>query len=180
MDYFDSFSAFKQGNAYVVYVYGLHPDRITMPFQVDAGSAYTLLGLNSFYHPKKSMEYDLLKKIIAEEIEGGGYESVKHSGITVTQEKVELYPCRYQGVSVSSTNPGTFYIYIYLGDVDTPLLGFDYLDDCSFHHGIGGNLIVNAIAENVGKRFYPEKLLDFNIILEKFRKERKMDQEFFR
>ena len=92
----------------------------------------------------------------------------------MTQEKVEMYPCRYQGVSVSGTNPGTFYFYIYPGNINMPLLGFDYLDDCSFHHGIGGSLIVNAIAENAGKRFYPEKLLDFNIIMEKFKKEREM------
>ena len=50
-----------------------------------------------------------------------------------------------------------------------PLLGFDYIDDTSYHHTIAGDLIVTGVAEDIGKRFYPEKVLDFNSILEDYK-----------
>ena len=172
MEYVGSFNAIKTGKAYVVYVYDLHPDGDIMPFQVDTGASVTFLGLNSFCNPERKNDYELLKRIIEKEIILGKFEGVKDSASTATREEVEMYPCKYKGVSISGTRPITLYFYIYLGDVSVPLLGFDYIDDCSYHHSIGGELVVNAVAEDVGKRFYPDNLMDFNRIMETFCKER--------
>ena len=172
MDYVNSFSAMKAKRAYMVFVYDFHPDGTAMLFQVDTGASVTLAGLNSFCHPDKKEDYILLKKIIEEAIEEGEFHHVKRSASTATKEEVEMYPCKYVGVSVSGTKPITLYFHIFLGDVNMPLLGFDYIDDCSLNHSVGGNLVVNAIAEHVGRRFYPEKVIDFNAILERFQKER--------
>ena len=54
-----------------------------------------------------------------------------------------------------------------------PLLGFDYIDDCTYHHTMSGNFIITAVADDVGKRFYPEKVQDFNKIVEEYEKELK-------
>ena len=51
-----------------------------------------------------------------------------------------------------------------------PLLGFDYLDDTSYHHSIGENLVINGVADEAGKRFYPDKVIDFDKILQSFQK----------
>ncbi len=82
-----------------------------------------------------------------------------------------MFPCKCDGVSISGSREITLYFYFYLGNIGMPLLGFDYIDDCSYNHTISGNILVTAVAENVGKRFYPEKVLDFNHILNRFIRE---------
>ena len=84
-----------------------------------------------------------------------------------------MYPCRFEGASISETQPIILYFCVYLGDIGMPLLGFDYIDDCSYLHRIGGYLIFNAVANNPGKRFYPEKVIDFNKVLNKYNQESK-------
>ena len=51
-----------------------------------------------------------------------------------------------------------------------PLLGFDYIDDTSYHHSINGDLVINAVADDAGKRFYPDRVIDFNKVLKAYRK----------
>ncbi len=166
MESVHSFNAATLGKAYGVYIHDLHPDGDAMLFHIDSGASFTFLGLNCFCDEEDTSDYALLKSVIEDEITKGGYESVKHSASTATKEQVEMYPCKYDGVSVAGTLPITLYFCIYLGDIDMPLLGFDYIDDCSYHHTIGGELMINAVAQNVGKRFYPDDVIDFNRILD--------------
>ncbi len=83
-----------------------------------------------------------------------------------------MYPCRFRGASISGTKPIDLYFFLHLGNVSVPLLGFDYIDDCSYHHSIGGDFVVNAVADEVGKRFYPDSVIDFNRVLDQFSKKR--------
>lgn len=172
MEYVSSFDASKAGKAYIVKVRNLHPDGDIMSFHVDSGSGVTLLELDTLCSPKTKNEYELLKCIILDEISKGGFSKLKTSASTVTKEEVEMYPCKYDGVSISGTKPITLYFYIYLGDIGMPLLGFDYIDDCSYQHGIGGDLIFTAVANNLGMRFYPKRTIDFNKVLNRFNSER--------
>ena len=173
MEYVGSFNAIKTGKGYIVNIYNLHPDGDIMPFQFDTGASVTFLGINSFCDEENKEEYELLRNIVKEEIADGKYDVVKDSASTATKEEVYMYPCRYDGVSISGTKPIVLYFFLYLGDVSVPLLGFDYIDDCSYHHSIGGELVVNAVAQDVGKRFYPNTVIDFNKIIERFNRERK-------
>ena len=66
------------------------------------------------------------------------------------------------------TKPITFYFHIYLGNISIPLIGFDYIDDCTYYHKAVGILEVISVADNAGKRFYPEAVLDFNKILDEY------------
>ena len=169
MESVHSFSASNLGKAYGVYVHDFHPDGDAMLFQVDSGASVTFLGINSFCDESDTANYDCLKRIIMDEIAKGSFESVKNSASTATDEQVEMYPCKCSGVSVARTLPITLYFYIYLGNTPIPLLGFDYIDDCSYHHSIGGELVVNAVAPDVGKRFYPDRVIDFNEVLKRYK-----------
>ena len=161
-----SFKAPKAGKAYVVNVTNLHPDGKSMLFHVDSGASVTFLGLNSFCDREDAENYRILKSVDEAEIANGRFEGLKSAASTATDEKVEMYPCKCSGVSISETTPVTLYFCIYLGDIGMPLLGLDYIDDCSYHHSIGGELMISAVANDVGKRFYPEKVIDFNKVLE--------------
>lgn len=172
MEYVSSFNATKAGKAYIAKVRNLHPDGDIMLFHVDSGSGVTLLGLDTLCSPSNISEYASLKKIIEDEIQAGDFDKIKSSASTVTKEEIEMFPCKFEGVSVSGTKPITLYFYIYLGDIGMPLLGFDYIDDCSYQHSIKGNLIFTAVADEPGKRFYPEKVMDFNKILNKYKSQR--------
>ena len=172
MEYVNSFSANKAGKAFVVSVDGIHPDGKTLVFHVDSGASVTFLGLDSFCSPSKKDDYKLLKDLIVAEIEDGGFEKVKKSASTATNEEVEMYPCKIDRVVISDTREITLYFYIYLGLAGMPLLGFDYIDDCSFQHRIDGDLIFVAFADNPGKRFYPEKVIDFTKIISQYNNKR--------
>ena len=54
------------------------------------------------------------------------------------------------------------------GDINNPLLGFDYSDDCYYLHHMGGNIEILGVASDAGKRFYPERVLDFDRVLDDF------------
>ena len=172
MEFVNSFNAIKSGKAYIVEVMNFHPDNETMLFYVDSGASVTFVGLDSFCSPKNKTGYTLLREIVSDEISVSNLERYKTSALTATKEEVEVYPCKFDGISISGTNPITLYFCIYLGDVGTPLLGFDYLDDCSYQHKVGGDLIFTAVADEPGKRFYPEKVMDFNKILNQFKEQR--------
>jgi len=151
-----------------------HPDGDMMLFHVDSGASVTFLGLDSFCDPDQLDEYRLLKSIVEDEIRAEGFENLSDSASTATKEEIEMYPCKYEGVSISDTREITLYFYLYLGDIGMPLLGFDYLDDCSYHHVIGGDLMIVAVARDVGKRFYPDKVIDFNRVLSQYNSKRRV------
>ena len=174
MEYVDSFRVPKYGRMYAVVVDRMHPDGMEMLFQIDTGSSYSFLGLNSFCDEEDEENYALLRDIVTEAIEAGEFEKYKNTATTATDQEIEMYPCKFEGVSIAETLPKTLYFYFYLGNAGMPLLGFDYIDDCSYHHSIGGELTVNAVATDVGKRFYPDKVIDFNAVLESFLARRKI------
>ena len=167
-----SFEASKRGRSYLIKVSNLRPEPDSVYFQLDTGAGMSLIGLNTICGDDEKKK-EILHRIILEESSRFGIKEEVMVAQTVTREEVNLYPCRCEGVSVSNTAPKPLYFHIYLGDVSMPLLGFDYIDDCTCHHTINGNFIITAIADTVGKRFYPEKVLDFNKILEEYEKELK-------
>ena len=161
----DTFSITKFDQAYAVNVGGLRPDGENALFLFDTGACVSLVGLNSLVDQNFHRR---LGELLQDEIQKNHVTPRQNMPKTVTQESLEVYPCKCDGVSIAAAAPITFYFHIYLGIIDLPILGFDYIDDCSYHHEIGGKLIVSAIAKNVGKRFYPEKVIDFNKVKERF------------
>ena len=162
-----SFSTIKARKSYFVRVKDFRRDTEEIYFQFDTGASLSLIGLNTICDDSDTNK-EILRKIILREIVKNGVDSHQDSPKTVTEEEVTVYPCMLEGVSIMGTAPITMYFYIYLGNVNMPLLGYDYVDDCSYRHSIGGNIEITAVAENVGKKYYPERILDFNAILEEY------------
>ena len=164
-----SFTLIKYGKSYLVRVSNLRPDVKSIYFQFDSGSSVTLIGLNTICDNDEERK-NILKDIILEKVAQKGVSEHTITAQTVTRERITLYPCKCEGISIFNTIPKTLYFYVFLGDVNKPLLGFDYIDDCTCHHTVGGDFVILTVADDAGKRFYPEKILDFGEILEEYEK----------
>ena len=110
MEFVRSFEVTKN----VVKVKGLHPKGKSMIFHVDSGASVTVVGLNSLCDKDDTKNYEQLKAIIEREISKENLEPYAINGSTVTEEQIKIYPCRYEGVSISETVPITLYFYIHL------------------------------------------------------------------
>ena len=163
-----SFNALKGRDAYFAKIVGVGLDKRDLFFQIDSGAGRTLIGLNSICGDDQ-IAYEKIAGLLQSEIDTSGVKSHRKIMKTVTRENVEVYPCKLGNVSVMGTTAITLYFYIYLGTVNMPLLGFDYIDDCSFRHSIGKEIEIMAIADKPGRRFYPEDIIDFDKILEQYR-----------
>ncbi|MBR2275212.1 MAG: hypothetical protein IJ873_04010 [Lachnospiraceae bacterium] len=158
----------KQGKAYFTVIRNFAGIKRRLVFHFDTGASVSLIGLNSICGDDLERR-DILARLIREEIAGAEIVPYEPQPQTVTKDTLEVYPCRCSDVSIHGTPPIDFYFHIYLGTVNMPLLGFDYIDDCCFSHSISGDIHITAIAENAGKRFYPDKVIDFNKVMDKFR-----------
>lgn len=163
----DSFSAIRAGRSYLVSVRNIRQDQEYVYFQFDTGAAMSLIGLNTICD-RDAVRQQRLKDILLEEIDGNAIHPLSEAPRTVTEESVTLYPCRLDGVSIMNTREITFFFCIYLGNVNMPLLGYDYLDDCTYHHLAGGNIEVTGIKNGVGERYYSGPLIDFKLVLERY------------
>ena len=162
-----SFSTIKARKSYYVRVKNFRRDTEELFFQFDTGAALSLIGLNTICD-KSIEDQNILRNIILKEINENGIEAHQDSPKTVTEEEVIVYPCRLDGVSIMGTTAVCLYFYIFLGNVNMPLLGYDYVDDCCYRHSIGGNIEVMAIADNVGRKHYPQKIINFNKVLDEY------------
>ena len=162
-----SFSFPKRKRSYFAVIYNLLGEGTTNVFHFDTGASISLIGLNTICgdDPQRC---EALKSIILDEIKNLGVLPYQESLQTVTQDELIVYPCKCEGVFIQGSAEITFYFHVYLGNISLPLLGFDYIDDCSFKHSIRGNLFVQAVANDVGKRFYPDKVVDFNKVIRKY------------
>ena len=138
-----------------------------MQFLFDTGASVSLIGLNTICG-EESERCDLLRDIILAEINENQIEEYRELSRTVTGEAIHIYPCKCSGVSISGAEPIDFYFCLYLGNIEVPILGFDFITGCSFHHGIDGDIEVTAVTAEVGKKYYPEKLIDFNKIMRRY------------
>ena len=159
-----SISAYKGNDAYFVEVDGISIHKRELFFQVDSGASRSLVGLNSVCG-NDHKAFDKLKHLLEEIVKTGRYESKIMR--TVTKEKVEVYPCVMRDVTIMDSRPLEFYFYIYPGIIHLPLLGFDFIDDCSFSHTIAGDVSIMSMANDPGKRFYPDKVLDLGNLINK-------------
>lgn len=162
-----SFSAKHVGKAYMVEVEHFRRDDESLFFQFDTGAHTSLIGLNSICDDN-GKNRDILNNLVCREITQIGILFQKPNSRTVTKEEVELYPCCISGISIMGTGSRKLYFHIYLGDINLPLLGFDFIDDCSIRHSRNGDMEIIAVPDDAGRRFYPGKVIDFDKILDEY------------
>ena len=162
-----SFSSIKSYNHCLVKADNLRLDDESTLFLLDTGATVSLIGLNTICDDDVSNQH-LLKNIIHNCIENNEVIPSRKDFKTATQENVTVYPCIKRNVTIMETEPIDFYFHIYMGNIYLPLLGNDYLDDCKYHHNIEKSIEVLAVADNVGKRFYPPNVIDFDRVLNEY------------
>ena len=162
-----SVSLRKLKKSYIVFAKGFIERKKKTAFIFDTGASITLIGINTLIGNDKESFYRM-KYIIEQEIMEKGV--LEHGELlkTATEEQIQVYPCKCEGVSIEGMREITFYFHIYPGRVGMPLLGFDYIDDCTFSHGMGGTVNITSVSEKAGKRFYAENVLDLRKIMQKF------------
>ena len=166
MESIASFSLKKGAHAYFEYVRNFRRDNDEMLFHFDPGAGFSMIGLNTI--AENDDEKTILKSILQKTILEDQVVPYKNPMKTVTKEELTVYPCKKSGVYIGGVRLEYFYFHIVLSDINNPLLGFDYSDDCYYVHNIGGNIEIIGVASNAGERFYPEKVLDFDTILYRF------------
>ncbi len=162
-----SFSAIKLKSAYYLQIQNIRRDNRTLYFQFDTGAAITLIGLNSICDDDMAAQ-ERLKEILLDEIYSNDIRPLSETPKTVTKESVEVYPCRMDGISIMRTAPITFYFYIYLGEINMPLLGVDHTDGFSYHHSANGNIEVLSIPKDSGRERYPQNVIEFDAVMERY------------
>lgn len=160
------FSAKKIGRSYIVEISGIRRD-VDVFFALDTGSFTTLIGLNTICG-NDDKRAEILKDIIERRADELGIKSESNFGKTITSESLPILPCRLSKVSVNGTKERKLYFHIYLGKISRPLLGTDFLDDCTFHHNLGSSIDIIGIAEDAGKSAYPIEVIDFDAVMDEY------------
>ena len=162
-----SFSTIRNNATFYVRVKHFRWDAEDVFFQFDTGAAVSLIGLNTICDDDEKKK-DILRKLILREVSHKGIDPHRGNPKTVTRQELVVYPCKMDGVSIMGTHPITLFFHVYLGDVNTALLGYDYIDACAFRHAIGGDIDISAVADHVGRTYYPGRVLDFSSVLKEY------------
>ena len=167
MPLLDSFSTIKLKSAYFVRVENLRKDNRIVYFQFDTGASMSLIGLNTICDENIDLQ-NKLKSLILDEANRSKVDMLSNSPKTVTNQTIDVYPCMMRNVSIMHTAPIDFYFYIFLGTINMPLLGFDYIDGFTYHHSANGNIEVLSISLESVKHTYPDDVIDFDIVMRRF------------
>lgn len=168
----DSIASFKIPafeSKFIVDVQNLLGDETMVPFCFDTGANVSLIGLNTVCGNNQS-DWGILKTIVEKHV--ARKKIVPFMAKTVAMEEMMLFPCKSEKVSVAGTQETTFYFHIFLGRIGVALLGFDYINGCSFTHEIGKSIFVNAVNNKMNAALYPKNVLNFHDIMKEFRKKK--------
>lgn len=164
-----SFSTIKAGRAHFLKVGNFLKDKKDLYFQFDTGASVSLIGINTVCGSDKSKRA-ILTELLKNEIGKRNIPLLKDKPKTVTGEELNLYPCKTASVSIMQTPPIEMYFYCYLGNVNIPLLGNDFLEGCIYHHSLNGNIEIMSMSDENQSQFYPNDVIDFDYILDEYHK----------
>ena len=171
MDLIASFSSQKLKRFNFFTIRGMFEERDVF-FLFDTGASLPVVGVNSFfrkdgddYPPEKYQFEDFLRKRIA----SFGILPRDVPLKTATKQDVESYPCVCHNVTMDSVTIKEFYFDIAFDEVNIPLLGTSFSDDCGYSHAISGNIIISGMKTNPGDGDYLGlTVLDFNKAVKDF------------
>lgn len=176
MDLIASFSSQKVERFNFFILRGLMGDS-GLFFLFDTGAICPVIGVNSFFvrndNPDYSSNVAALTKILQDEIKTQKILARPKPLKTANNQSVTTYPCVCHKVSISNTPERDFYFDISLDEINIPLLGSSFIDDCAYSHAINGNIIITGIKEQAGAEYYKGlNILEFDDIAIKFQKDR--------
>lgn len=166
-----SFSASRVGRAYFIETNGFRRDGTNLVFQFDTGASMSIIGLNSICDG--SDEKECLKDILENHISAFDKTSFDNATAkTVTLEEVVAYPCVISDISMMGVRIKKLFFHVVLGDINLPLLGFDFSDDCAYHHSINGDIDILAMTDMPGSKWYKREVIDFDRVLDEYYKQK--------
>ena len=168
MDFIASFSSQKVNNFHFFLIHGLI-GKDDLAFLFDTGAACSVVGVNNLFRKgaDPSGRMNAFEKLLR-------YKLISHAipprpMKTANRQEVTTYPCVSHQVSIADTEKRDFYFDISFDEINIPLLGSSFIDDCAYHHAISGNLCITSIKEQAGSSFYNGRnTLDFDMVVTEF------------
>lgn len=168
MDYVASISAFKVETSHFLAVEGILKDEM-LSFLFDTGAAVSLISPNSLFGAGEEESRIRFEQIVKSELAAQRVDAWEKTYKTANNQDVNTYPCVSHGVSIGGSKQMDFYFDFTFDDVNLPLLGTAFSDDCSYSHTINGSLVITGMKDNPGFSFYSGRnVLDFDVVMEKY------------
>ena len=147
--------------------------RVNPFFLFDTGAACSLVGVNSFFSKDDGGNYspdkEIFERILKEEIALQGIPARDDNLKTANNQPITAYPCICHDVKIQDVSLNAFYFDISFEDVNLPLLGFSFSDDCAYSHSINGHIVINGMKTSPAEDFYKRnKLLDFDKVRSRY------------
>ena len=156
MDLIASFSSHTVRSFHFFKIKGLIRNQI-MSFLFDTGAAYSVIGVNHLIEPGHHADEDRkhrLRDLFIEEATRQGIKERSERLRAANNTAIVTYPCKCSDVSIEGTPPIDFFFDFSLGDINLPLLGGCFMNDCAYNHGIEGSVIVTGMRNNPGMELY--------------------------
>ena len=111
----------------------------------------------------------MYKQILKGEISSQNVDIRRHK--VANNQVIESYPCICHHVSIQGLEEMDFYFDITFSEMNSPLLGGSFIDDCAYTHSINSNINITAIKDHAGKEYYTGyNLLEFDKVVAEYKK----------
>ena len=166
MDLIASFSSQTVRSFHFFKLRGLIHNQI-MSFLFDTGAAYSVVGINHLLKPGQYTDENKkqqLREAFIEESKRQGIKERSERLRTVNNAMIVTYPCICHGVSIEGAAEMDFCFDFSLSDINLPLLGGSFMNDCTYSPSINGSVIVSGMKDNPGMSLYRNvPVVDFNL-----------------
>ena len=171
MDLIASFNSHKVRTFHFFRISGILKDEV-LSFLFDTGAACSIVGVNNLVPGvagDSTVVRQELERILMEEIRQQEVETRVESFRTASNDEIISYPCVCHNTSIEGSKSIDFYFDISMQEVNLPILGSNFLDECSYTHTIDGNVVISAIKPNPGSKPYLDRnLLNFNKVMDRY------------
>ena len=176
MDLIASFSSKKINISNFFVIKGLLGD-ISPLFLFDTGAACSVVGVNSFFSKDENGLYssnkETFEKILNDEISIQNIRPRDDDLKTANGQRIKAYPCICHDVMIQGITLNSFYFDISFEEVNIPLLGCSFSDDCAYSHSINGHIDISGMKSNPGEDFYKKNsLINFDIVRSRYESQR--------
>lgn len=165
MDLIASFSSQTVRSFHFFKLKGLIHNQI-MNFLFDTGAAFSVIGVNHLLKPGQhtdEVKKQLLREAFIKESKRQGIKERGENLRAANNAMIVTYPCICHGVSIEGAAEMDFCFDFALSDINLPLLGGSFMNDCTYSHSIDGSVIVSGMKDNPGMGLYRNiPVVDFN------------------
>lgn len=135
----------------------------------DSGASYSVIGINNVYGAIDEGTEELFLEILKDEIIKQNISMRENALKTATGDVVETYPCVLHQAVIGASAPLDFYFELAHVNVEEPVLGRSFSDDCAYSHSIRGKIRITGILDNPSFELYKSyNVLDWNKVMARY------------